>query len=43
MFECKKHDEEGILHDREYGRKVTDLYELFLNRNEYQLKILGSI
>ncbi len=30
IFECKKHDEERIMLYREYGRKITDLYESFL-------------
>ena len=27
---------------REYGKMMTDLYELFLNCNEYQLRNIGK-
>ncbi len=33
-----KENEERIILYRESGRKVTDLYELFLNCNEYKLR-----
>ena len=42
MFECKKHDQERIILYREYNRKKTDLCELFLNCNEYQLRSIGK-
>ena len=42
MFECEKHGEERIILFREYGRKITDLYVLFLNCNEYQLRSIGK-
>ncbi len=44
MSKCKKkHEEKCIRLFREYGKTTTDLYELFLNCNEYQLSILKYI